>query len=307
MTLPNFLIFGAGKAGTTSVYHYLKQHPQVFMSAVKEPRFFVYDPAKHGDDAEMANYFQYRTRAQYEPLFAQAGDAKAIGEGSIQYLANPDSAERIKAMIPDVRLVALLRDPADRAFSSYMMYVRDMHEKRLFLQAVDDEIAGNLKPSPFTWLSYLGPGLYGQQLEQFLRVFDREQVFIGLYEDLRADPLALMRRVYRFLEIDEDFTPDMGATYNASGKPKNKLIARLTRKSKLTTKVRQWMPEGVMARVDKAVGRLQAKNLEKVRPEPEAIAKLRSYYAEDVRLLSRLIDRDLSAWIEPKKSKPTSG
>lgn len=304
MTLPTFLLFGAGKGGTTSVYNYLKQHPEVYMSAVKEPRFFLYDPARHDGPGDYEAWLKYRTREQYETLFKDAGNAKAIGEGSIQYLAHPDSALRIREMIPDVRLIAILRNPAERAFSSYMMYVRDTYETRTFQQAIQSEIEGDFSQSPFAWLSYLKPGQYGQQLQHYLEVFDREQILVALYEDLRSDPMGLMRKIHQHIGVDADFTPATSAQLNASGKPKNKLIARLTRKSKLTSKVREVLPDSVMARIDRTVAKVQSRNLEKVRPEPEALAMLRDYYAQDIGLLSNLLGRDLSSWLaEPSKSR----
>jgi len=297
MSLPTFLLFGAGKAGTTSVYNYLQQHPEVFMSAVKEPRFFVYDPAMHDGPGDYEQWLTVRTREQYEALFKDAGDAKAIGEGSIQYLAQPHAAKRIREMIPDVRLVAILRNPAERAFSSFMMYVRDTYETRSFDSAIKSELEGDFSDSPFAWLSYLKPGLYGQQLQNYLSVFDRNQIFIALYEDLRSDPIALMRKIYAHIGVDPDYTPTTSASLNASGRPKSKLIARLTRKSKLTSKVRETLPSSVMSRIDRVVARVQARNLEKVRPELATLSLLQDYYAEDVRLLSCFLDRDLSAWL----------
>ncbi|MFN3165853.1 MAG: sulfotransferase family protein [Phycisphaeraceae bacterium] len=298
MTLPNFLLFGAGKAGTTSVYHYLEQHPDVYMCPVKEPRYFAYDASRHDGDPELLRYYKYRTREQYEKLFDGAGQAKAIGEGSIQYLACPDAAERIKALIPDVRLIAILREPAERAFSSYMMYVRDGYEKRTFAQAIEDELRGETWKSPFPWLSYLRPGQYGQELKLYYDVFDREQVFVALYEDLRADPMGLMRRIYGFIGVDEGFTPETGTVYNASGVPRNKLMARLMRKNAVTTRLRRVLPSAFMSRIDHAASKLASRNLVKVDPEPQTMSRLRRFYAPDIQVLSALLARDLSSWID---------
>jgi len=297
MRLPTFLLFGAGKAGTTSVYHYLQQHPEVYMCPVKEPRYFAYDASRHDSDPELQRYYKYRTREQYEKLFDGAGSAKAIGEGSIQYLACPDAAERIKALIPDVRLIAILREPAERAFSSYMMYVRDGYEKRTFAQAIEDELHGETWKSPFPWLSYLRPGQYGEELKLYYDVFDREQVFVALYEDLRADPQGLMRQIYDFIGVDANYTPGTGTVYNASGMPRNKLMARLMRKNALTTQVRRVMPNAVMSRIDSAASKVAAKNLVKVEPQPQTMSRLRRFYTPDIQVLSALLARDLSSWI----------
>ena len=123
MTMPNFLIIGAMRAGTTSLYHYLKQHPQVYMSPVKEPRFFALegekpDPGRPTDERLM-NHSITDIEA-YRALFQAVSKETAIGEASPLYLYSPKAPERIRHYIPDAKLIAVLRDPVERAYSHFL-------------------------------------------------------------------------------------------------------------------------------------------------------------------------------------------
>ena len=130
--LPNFFIVGAAKAGTTSLYYYLKQHPEIFMSPVKEPNFFCYHEA-----IEVINFFRFKeddisTLDDYLALFRKVNKEKAIGEASTQYLFFPSTAHNIKKMIPHAKMIILLRDPVSRAFSSYLFHLKGNRVDRDF-------------------------------------------------------------------------------------------------------------------------------------------------------------------------------
>ena len=127
MTLPNFITIGAAKAGTTALYQYLAEHPQVFMSPTKETNYFAYGLDKQGHllygDPEY-HRFGVRSWSDYGALFTNADDAVAIGEVSPIYLECPQAAARIRERLPDVRIICGLREPVDRAYSDYLMYLR---------------------------------------------------------------------------------------------------------------------------------------------------------------------------------------
>jgi hypothetical protein len=187
MTLPNFLVIGAGKSGTTSLYRYLAQHSDVFMSPVKETNWFAYEG--QGDSLR----YPIRTRDAYERLFEGVAAERAVGEASPQYLKSTVAAERIAAALPGVRLVALLRHPVDRAYSSYLHSLRDALERRGVEEA--------LQPGS----RYVELGLYHPQLSRYFERFDRSRIKVILYDDLAADPAAVMRDLYAFLGVDESF------------------------------------------------------------------------------------------------------
>ena len=210
MKIPNFLIIGAAKAGTTSLYDYLNQHPQIYMSPIKEPRFFALEGEKldFRGPAQGINQTSVTTWEQYCQLFQEATTEKAIGEASTIYLSNPKAPHRIKHYLPEVKLIAILRDPAERAFSSYVHLVRDGYENLSFTEAVEAEptrIKENWQP---LWY-YKERGFYYEQLQKYFAIFKPEQIKIYLYEDLAVDSTAVIQDLSRFLGVDDSFTPDL--------------------------------------------------------------------------------------------------
>jgi hypothetical protein len=179
--LPNFLVIGAAKAGSTSLYHYLRSHPQVFMPAEKEPEFFL-EPGRW-----------HRGVAWYETLFADAGDALARGEASVRYTSHPfrpHAPERIAATIPDARLIYLVREPVARMVSQWV------HNTRI--GAEREPLATALRGPRYLLLSS-----YAYQAERFLRHFPAERLLIVESERLRADRGATLDRVFAFLGVRE--------------------------------------------------------------------------------------------------------
>jgi Sulfotransferase family len=240
MTMPNFLIIGAAKSGTTSLYHYLKQHPEIYMSPLKEPRFFAVEGKtldfRGPNDDEMSFLQMSLIRKSvtdidtYRALFRGVTDEKAIGEASPLYLYSPEAPARIKHYIPQARLIAILRNPVDRAFSSYLHCVRDRGEPlQDFAQALREEetrIEDGWGP---IW-HYKNVGFYSAQLERFFDTFRRDQIKVFLYEDLKEDPVGVLRSTYRFLEVGETRLPDVSLKHNISGVPRIRLVHELLNK-----------------------------------------------------------------------------
>ena len=182
--LPTFLLIGAMKSGTTTLWSYLAGHPDVFMPALKEPNFF--------------NDHWHRGVGWYERLFAPAGGALARGEASVRYTSFPDDPEcpgRIAAVLPDVRLLFLAREPVERIRSHYLHEVAALRERRPLPQA--------LRENPI----YLDRSRYGMQLDRYLEHFAREQLLVVRAEDLFRAPLEVLPRVYRFLGVDPAWRP----------------------------------------------------------------------------------------------------
>ena len=154
MTLPNFLVIGAAKAGTNALFHYLRQHHQVYMSPWKEPKFFAFESrdeltfrAANGREAPV-NATVILDRQEYEQLFDGARGELALGEASPHYLYVEKAPARIKALVPEMKLIAVLRNPVDRAFSSYLHLVRDALEPLDFGTALDAQMAPFAKNAP---------------------------------------------------------------------------------------------------------------------------------------------------------------
>ncbi len=212
MTMPNFFIVGAQKAGTTSLYHYLNQHPQVYMSPIKEPFFFDHELDSKGEVVrrEFEGHRQpprFTNIEEYSALFEGVRGEKAIGEATPLYIYAPGTAGRIERYVPGAKSIALLRNPADRAYSAFLYAVR------MGVEPLTD-FAQALREEPFRmrnrWhyvFHYRSRGLYYQQLKRYDEVFGRERLGVGLYEDMREDPAGVAQSVFRFLEVDDTFAP----------------------------------------------------------------------------------------------------
>jgi hypothetical protein len=181
--LPNFLVIGAMKGGTTSLYRYLLAHPQVFMSAHKEPSFF----SSNWD----------RGVEWYERLFEKAGRGTAIGEASTEYTAYPQHsgvAKRIAKLLPDVRLVYMVRHPIERMLSEYHYNLVHGRERD---PSADRSLLGNS--------DYGNVSCYAMQIEQYLEYFSRDQLLILKSEDLKSDRTQTLKSVYEFLQVDSSW------------------------------------------------------------------------------------------------------
>lgn len=294
--LPNFFLVGASKAGTTSLYAYLAQHPDVFMCPVKEPNYFAFagqEMAFRGpEDDRRINRNTVTDLAAYRALFEGVRGERAIGEASHWYLYHPEAAGRIQALVPGARIVALLRDPVERAYSSFYHMRRSGREPladfRAAVAAEADRIAAG-----WAWGRYVQRGRYHEQLVRYYERFPAAQVLVLFYEDLRADPVALTQRVYAFLGVDPAFRPDTRIHYNPSGVPRRRWLERaLSPGLGRYPALRRLIPKALY----RAKLRLQARNL--TRPPLSAADRqaLLSLFADDVEKLEALLGVDLTHW-----------
>ncbi len=199
---PNFFIVGAAKAGTTSLYSWLKAHPLVYMPSLKEPYFFgTHVSPKMGFPGQ-----RYRSLERYLSLFAGARNHLAIGEASTSYLWDPDAPRQIKDFCKDARIIILLRDPVDRAFSHYLMDIRNGLQPLPFYEALIDDYYNSSKLFGEGHL-YVELGLYSEQVKRYLQTFGRDQILILLFPDLRRDPAKVLKRTLDFLGLPEDSMP----------------------------------------------------------------------------------------------------
>lgn len=302
MTMPNFLIIGAGKSGTTSLYHYLRQHPQVYMSPVKEPKFFAVEGKKldfRGPNDEISmNRGSITDINAYQALFRNVTNERAVGEASPLYLYSPEAPGRIKHYIPEAKLIAILRDPVERAYSSFLQRVQKGQEPLGdFAQALQGEEARLRDNWAPRWQSKQ-IGFYYTHLKRYYDTFDAGQIRVCLYEDLRADPVALAQDVFRFLEIDDSFIPDTSLRHNVSGIPKSRALqALVSRPNMIKSVVKLLLPAGVRQHI--AVS-LQTRNIAEPPPplDQDVRKELVGMYREDILKLEQLIGRDLSSWLE---------
>ena len=293
--MPNFMIIGAGKGGTTSLYYYLGQHPDVFMSTPKEAKFFAYEGETvvfTGPRDKEKNEGLITTLEGYQALFRGVSTEKAVGEASPHYLYVPKACERIKHHVPDAMLFAVLRDPVDRAYSSFLHLIRDGREPiKDFAKALkqeDHRIRDGYAP---VW-SYRTMGLYFAQLKRYFDTFDRRQVHVYLYEDLKADPVGLTQKIFRVLGVDDSFVPDTTIRYNTSFVPRSRRLYEFLQTSRVETVVSARVPGAW-----RIFQELRRRN--QVRPQcpPEVRRDLVRVFRDDILRTQDLIQRDLSAWL----------
>lgn len=298
MKLPNFLIVGAAKAGTTALYHYLKQHPQVYMSPNKETNFFAFEGQEisfSGPGDEKISESAITTLEAYADQFEAASNEVAIGEASPWYLYSTLAAENIHRYVPHAKLIMVLRNPIDRAFSSYLHVVRDGRESLSFEEGLLAEEVRVGRSWEFIW-HYQRTGFYAAQVERFQRLFPREQMRFYLYDDLSDDPVRFLRDVYDFLGVDADFAVNTSFRPNATGVPRSRLLGRvLVQPNPLRSTVKLLTPR----RIRYSIGqRINQRLLTKPSLNRETRLKLLRSYRDDISRLEGLIGRDLSAWVQ---------
>jgi hypothetical protein len=302
MPWPNFFLMGAAKAGTTALYHALDQHPDLYMSPVKEPNFFAFEGQEvryrsvAGKEAPV-NRSSITDEAAYQALFAEAGTATAVGEASTLYLFSEQASDNIARRLPRARLIALLRHPVDRAYSNYLMNVASGHEVLPFEQALDAE-AGRARDAWDPFVRYVQLGMYARQLERYYARFGHGQLLVVLYEDWRDAPRNVLHRVFTFLGIDPGFAPVLGTRHNASGVPRSRMVHSLAgwvaAQAPARCALKRLIPRRHLLRAFHAV-----RNRNLVRP-PLAEAtrqRLLAAYHDDVVALQALLGRDLTHWL----------
>jgi hypothetical protein len=289
--MPNFFIIGAQKAGTTSLYHYLNQHPQVYMSPVKEPHFFE---DMHGDFNRPGRRVAPVTDLRdYRALFDGVSDESAIGEASASYLYSPKAPIRIQRTIPDAKIIAILRNPAERAYSNFVHLVQVGREPLTsFAEALEAEEQRMRDLWGPNWY-YKQKGFYYVQVKRYFETFGQDHVRIWLFEDLRDDRAGMMRDLFRFLDVDEGFVTNVSVEHNPSGLPRNEGLYTWARKvsARHPVLVDRFFPAGLRRYVKSRI-------VAKPPPFPAELRRQLIYsYREDILKLQELIGRDLSPWL----------
>jgi len=298
---PNFFIIGAGKSGTTSIYHYIKQHPQIFMSPVKEPNYFAFtgqepDCAGPGDRRVLKS--RRKSKAEYLELFTGATDEIAVGEVSVVYLGDDSAAERIAAEYPDARIIVFLRQPADRAYSAYMHLRRDGYEPLAsFADALDAE-KDRIKQGYYVHWHYHSRGLYTNQLRPWFEHFKREQIRVYLYQDFSQQPFAILADLFRFLGVDDDFLPDISVRHNQSGIARSQSLQNLFSQPH---PAKDWLKRIMPERFGhKLISLMQPGNLKTPAMTEQERSQLSESYRDEILQLQELIQQDLSDWLPPE-------
>jgi hypothetical protein len=271
--LPTFFVIGAMRSGTTSLHSYLRSHPDIYLH-LKEPHFF---------DGKFERGLDW-----YRNLFAEAADAKAVGESTPTYMYSDLALTRMREIVPEARLVAMLRNPVERAYSHYWMNRARDKENRSFETAVSTEIEGGAE----TGTHYVDFGLYKQHLERVSSIFDRSALHVELLEDMQREPAAVYERICGFLGVDSSFLP------TNLGQPVNSFV---TFRSVAGRRVAKRLPKPLK----KVVGRLNAQK----RTYPPMIdddrALLDDYFSGPNRELGAWLGRNLDGvWPQGRPPRP---
>ena len=295
-TLPNFIIIGAQKAATTSLYTYLRQHPEIFMTKVKEPMFFNSYKQKDIFFTKGRKIARNKTLEEYKSLFDNVKNEKAIGEASPAYIYNKKTTTLIKKEIPNVKIIAILRQPAERAYSNFLHARRagreplDDFEKTFVLE--DKRINENWSPL----YHYKSKGFYFKQLQRYFDVFPKDNIKILLFEDIIRNPILTTQEIFKFLNVDANFTPETFRKMNVSGTPKGIfgwLIMKLRFYHLLPNiQFNKYLPDFIIALLFKSAYSKPKKLNENLKKELTD-----KYYKTDILQLEKLIEKDLSHWL----------
>jgi len=261
-SLPNFLIVGANKAGTTSLAYYCSQHPDIFIPEIKEPMFFTSTRKGeiHENPSLVKPYFSF-TLKEYSELFSQAKEPLR-GEASTSYLANPSCALWINKIIPDSKIIAVIRNPIERAFSSYKMYHGNGIEKRTFEKAIIHEMEVGVDGMR-QGQHYLKLGMYSHQLSVFRKFFPDEQLFIGDFGRYNDDTIGFLKDVYNFLGVNKFVPPDL---------------------QRLNTTSSHYGNNEVIPSLDRALSK-----------------KIAKYFESDINTLQKMVEFDVLNWLTPSR------
>lgn len=308
MTLPDFLVAGVPKAGTTALHAALSRHPGLYMSPIKEPKFFLTDgppPAKGGPGDALTYREHVWRREDYERLFAAAPPGALTGEATPLYLHDPEAMNRIARLIPGAKIIVVIRDPVERAHSNWThLWSAGLEPESDFLRACEAED----RRAALGWASfwrYTGLGMYGRQLRHAFGLFGRDQVLVIRYRSLVDEPAATLARICRFLGVADGVLTEIPRE-NVTSHPE---LTRAHRAASLAMRagdaVGRRLPGPAAGAVHTATHSLerflQRDGRQRQPLSWEQRQALLPVFAEDIALLSDLLGEDFSDWTAPRQ------
>jgi hypothetical protein len=306
--LPNFFIAGTGKAGTTSLYHYLQQHPQIYMSPIKEPCYFASEirpenlarshlrhirrmsrtlpqPLK---DGRRARHFGWLVSEwdDYLKLFEGVQAETAIGEASVAYLWSESAAANIASRIPDAKIILILRDPSERAFSQYLHQLTTGLAYSSFREHIQ-KCMRNRERTISSYYPLLEVGLYSQQIKRYLDLFPRNNIRIYWYEEAWKAPEPFLKDLFTFLRVDPTFA------VNTSQRKLPRTAPRFAAMNCVIKRFGIASPSWLRC----SARTLLFRNERSLKMRSSDRQYLVDYYRDDILNLASLLDYDLSAWL----------
>jgi hypothetical protein len=312
--LPNFFLAGAPKAGTTSLYHYLAQHPQIYMSPIKEPCYFSLEFRPENCSSALRREVEETQQElrrylagpmprrpfggmvadwnDYLRLFDGARHEAAVGEASPGYLWSKTAAQHIRAKIPGAKALFILRDPAERAFSQYLHLRGTGRVRRTFREQIEANLRNRSQEFSLEF-PFLEFGLYAEPLRRYIDLFPTQNLCVQFYDDYRADPGAMFAAIFRFLGVDAQFAPDTSQRHLEGRAARAPKLARWAAECPVLRAAKGLAPAAVLA----GARRVLFKPREKVAMSADDRRFLAGYYADDIRETAKLTGSDLSAWL----------
>ena len=300
MIKPNFLIVGAAKSGTTSLYHYLRQHPDIFMPEWKELSLFIGDP--------YGPLHRVKKPAYYRKAFSKIKNQSVVGEASTAYLFDEAAPGIIKEQLGTIRIIILLRDPVAMSYSLYNHQLRKEGETLEHFEAALDQEEHRrndpeFKKKCYGWHAnyyYFHRALYFEQVRRYINVFGKDHVRVIIFEELVKNVLQIIKETYQFLGVDDTFVPEI-RVHNPAGSIIK--IPRFWSDKGLLLKTAQFVfSKNLVTKIPHLL-----RNIGRKPPQPINAAtaeKLRKRFYEDVCRLEKLIAKDLSAWKNESSQKP---
>lgn len=313
---PDFLVVGVVKGGTTALYNLLDRHPGIHLPPIKETNFFSradmrpadfsreyaldvgLDPAKYIRDGmkEVVHIAHVNEPAHYAALYSKAREGQVLGEVCPSYAICPSAAAAIHAARPGARVFFMLRDPVQRAWSQYIMNLREGKTmEKDFLKEVRQD-AERAKQGWGVNHQYLALGRYAEQVGRYLALFPKEQVHVLLHEEFKQDPEGTMAGVFRAIGVEVPAELDVSGKFNEAAVPRNALLNRLLVRSGAISAVKAMVPRRLRGGFKEM---LYSRKGMPVLPPAQA-AELWQIYAGDVDRLSAMLDRDLRRWWGPQ-------
>jgi hypothetical protein len=294
MKRPNFFIVGAPKCGTTALYEYLKAHPQIYMSDVKEPHYFLPDS-------------MFKTEADYLELFEGARDEIRLGEASPGYIYSVEATQAIHAFDPQAKIIIMVRAPVDLLYSTYWHHRTVGRETSpTFAEALEREKQSpTFKDESVSSLSYSKLPLLSRHIQRYFDVFGRESVFVITFDEFTRNTAAVYRETLEFLGVDPSFQTTFPVV-NQRKRIRSQTLQTIL--LKLGVNVRMWKQTRLARRAGKIVPQaIQTHGMNLLRNiymskesapplDPELARQLRAQFAPEVQRLSDILGRDLSRW-----------
>ena len=289
---PNFLVVGAAKAGTTSIAKYLEEHPEIFISKIKEPFYFVRDSFnKIPKEDLMLPILEKKFQADSESYYSLFDNVteKRSGEASVHYLYDhKEVIPKVKEELGDIPIIIVPpRDPTSRAFSNYT------YQQRVELDSFEEALAKEEDKKSKGWNSfwfYKDQGNYSASVQAYLDAFSN--VHVCLFDDLKKDSSLFMKDMYSFLDVDPSFEPNLEERHNPTLAPKNKIV-QFFFYLKIKYRIRLGLPSFMKKKIMNASMKTSDQKI-----KPETRQMLRTYYKEDVLKLEKILNKDLSNWYD---------